>query len=329
MSVLDQVCHSVEAHDNFVERQVARARSETPFRDQILERWQAARAGIGTVATPTGLKLPRLALPQTNEPGEITRYLYGEGLPGEFPFLNAAYPEMYLETGEMRVKAEPRSRQANRQSEEPTRLFAGLGLAEDTNRRFHYLTRQQNNIREIRSLRRWQFSQQKNPTIEPVAQALRGPSVDPAALAGFQQGEKLLQKALEIAVQTTRASVGIVHRPLPPHIGLVTACVHGPGLRQNLGEVVPWNDDARLVAHGDDALLGQPDQDDWARCSARRLSTVAHPRVSGVAVVPVTFGETRGLIELGRYDHAFRQTDLDVLEELSDSIVDRLKALCD
>ncbi|HEU4576811.1 MAG TPA: GAF domain-containing protein [Polyangiaceae bacterium] len=189
--------------------------------------------------------------------------------------------------------------------------------------------RQQNHIREIRSLRRWQFSQAKNPTIEPVAQALRGPSVDPAVLAGIQQGEQLLQKALEIAVQTTRASVGVVHRPLPPHIGLVTSCVHGPGLRQNLGEVVPWNDDARLVAHGDDALLGQPDQDDWARCSARRLSTVAHPRVSGVAVVPVSFGETRGLIELGRYDHAFRQTDLDVLEELSDSIVERLQGLCD
>src|SRR5438034_9042009 len=31
--------------------------------------------------------------------------------------------------------------------EEPPRLFAGLGLAEDTNRRFHYLTRHQNNIR--------------------------------------------------------------------------------------------------------------------------------------------------------------------------------------
>jgi len=147
MSVLDQVCHSVEAHDNFVEQQVARARSETPFRDQILERWQAVRAGIGTVATPTGLKLPRLALPQTDEPGEITRYLYGEGLPGEFPFLNAAYPEMYLEPGELTEKTEPKSRLANRQSEEPTRLFAGLGLAEDTNRRFHYLTRQQNSIR--------------------------------------------------------------------------------------------------------------------------------------------------------------------------------------
>jgi methylmalonyl-CoA mutase len=32
-------------------------------------------------------------------------------------------------------------------SEEPTRLFAGLGLAEDTNRRFHYLTQHQTSIR--------------------------------------------------------------------------------------------------------------------------------------------------------------------------------------
>jgi methylmalonyl-CoA mutase len=31
--------------------------------------------------------------------------------------------------------------------EEPTRLFAGLGLAEDTNQRFHYLTRHQESIR--------------------------------------------------------------------------------------------------------------------------------------------------------------------------------------
>jgi len=31
--------------------------------------------------------------------------------------------------------------------EEPTRLFAGLGLAEDTNARFHYLTRHQKTIR--------------------------------------------------------------------------------------------------------------------------------------------------------------------------------------
>src|SRR5947208_6420859 len=31
--------------------------------------------------------------------------------------------------------------------EEPTRLFAGLGLAEDTNARFHFLTQHQRSIR--------------------------------------------------------------------------------------------------------------------------------------------------------------------------------------
>ena len=43
------------------------------------------------------MKLPRLALPEIDEAGDITRYLLGDGLPGEFPFLNGAYREMYLE----------------------------------------------------------------------------------------------------------------------------------------------------------------------------------------------------------------------------------------
>src|SRR3989475_3156354 len=139
MSVLAQIGNAVEAYDRFIERQVARARSEPAFRDQVLRRWQTFRSGIGTVITHTGLKLPRLALPQTDEPGEIARYLYGEGMPGEFPFVSADYPEMYLEKSEIR---NPKS-----EIEEPTRLFAGLGLAADTNRRFHYLTRQQETIR--------------------------------------------------------------------------------------------------------------------------------------------------------------------------------------
>src|SRR5207244_6420837 len=32
-------------------------------------------------------------------------------------------------------------------AEEPTRLFAGLGLADDTNARFHYLTKHQQSVR--------------------------------------------------------------------------------------------------------------------------------------------------------------------------------------
>jgi methylmalonyl-CoA mutase cobalamin-binding domain/chain len=144
MSILANVTNAVEAHHRFVEEQVQLARTDPQFRDQQLQRWQQIRKGIGTVTTPTGLVVDRLALPQTDEPGAIARYLHGEGLPGEFPFVNAAYPNMYLEAAQ-----EDGSPSAFRPApaEEPTRLFAGLGLAEDTNERFHYLTRHQKSIR--------------------------------------------------------------------------------------------------------------------------------------------------------------------------------------
>src|SRR4030095_1562660 len=96
MSALAQIIEAAHAHNRFVERQVDRARSDPEFREQVLQRWQTVRAGVATITTPTGLKLPRLAMPQTDDPGEMARYLYGEGLPGEFPFMNANYSEVYF-----------------------------------------------------------------------------------------------------------------------------------------------------------------------------------------------------------------------------------------
>ncbi|EDY15898.1 methylmalonyl-CoA mutase, large subunit [Chthoniobacter flavus Ellin428] len=135
MSALARICESVEAHARFVREQIRRAREDSKFRAALLKRWRAIRASIATVQTPTGIELPTLALPTSNDPGEIARYLFGEGFPGEFPFVNSIYREMYL----------PGS--GGRMPEEPTRLFAGLGLAEDTNERFHYLTQHQRSIR--------------------------------------------------------------------------------------------------------------------------------------------------------------------------------------
>jgi len=140
--MLDSVVKSVEAFNRSVERDVARARADADFGKQLLEKWRATRAAIGHTTTPTGLKLPRLALPQVDDPGEIARHLLGEGLPGEFPFVNSAYPEMYLAQG----NAHEGNGHAAK-AEEPTRLFAGLGLAEDTNARFHYLTAHQRSAR--------------------------------------------------------------------------------------------------------------------------------------------------------------------------------------
>ncbi len=166
MSKLGAVVDAVEKHGKFVLEQVQRARTDKKFACEISERWNKIKAEIPVARAPTGLPLPRLALPEIDEPGEIARYLFGDGLPGEFPYLNGAYREMYLEplpeieTGSYgntrspngagtgangakkngaKAKAEP--------TEEPTRLFSGLMLAEDTNKRFHFLSAHQRSKR--------------------------------------------------------------------------------------------------------------------------------------------------------------------------------------
>ena len=159
MSKLGQVVEAVEKHGRFVLEQVKRARSDEKFGRELSERWQKTKAGIPISQAPTGLPLPRLALPEIDEPGEIARYLFGEGLPGEFPFLNGAYREMYLEPlervgiedGSYGNKKSPNGSQGQkngaRPPEEPTRLFSGLMLAEDTNKRFHFLSSHQRSKR--------------------------------------------------------------------------------------------------------------------------------------------------------------------------------------
>jgi methylmalonyl-CoA mutase cobalamin-binding domain/chain len=157
MSKLGHVVESVEKYNQFVLDQVKRARSDEKFGRELLGRWNDVKAKIPTTRTPTGLPLPRLALPEIDEPGEIARYLFGEGLPGEFPYLNGAYREMYLEPvreiesfekNAVAAGVSPANRTKTQPArlppqEEPTRLFSGLMLAEDTNERFHYLTRHQ------------------------------------------------------------------------------------------------------------------------------------------------------------------------------------------
>src|SRR5947209_13699505 len=97
MSKLGQVVESVEKYNQFVLDQVKRARTDQKFGRDLLDRWNDVKAEIPISKAPTGLPLPRLALPEIDEAGEIARYFFGEGLPGEFPFLNGAYREMYLE----------------------------------------------------------------------------------------------------------------------------------------------------------------------------------------------------------------------------------------
>ena len=166
MSSLGKIADSVDAFNAHVAREVSRARSDEKFAAELRGRWEKISAAIESTHSPTGTPLPRLALPFTDEPGAIAAYLLGQGLPGEFPFANAAYREQYLDREKVgrvipnaplsasasgrRVKDNPPYPQPVASSpggEEPMRLFAGLGLAEDTNARFKYLARHQQSTR--------------------------------------------------------------------------------------------------------------------------------------------------------------------------------------
>jgi len=146
MNSLGQIVSAVEDYRKFVSSQVRTARADPRIGEDIVKRWRAAKERIGATLTPTGLRLPRLALPELDEPGEISRFLHEEGLPGEFPFVTAAYPEQYLEPARTADDSHWPN-QSDSIPEEPTRLFAGLGLPEETNERFHYLARNQRNKR--------------------------------------------------------------------------------------------------------------------------------------------------------------------------------------
>ncbi len=67
------------------------------------------------------LQIPKIALPKYEGWGDILRWNLQENVPGEFPFASGLYP-------------------FKREGEDPSRMFAGEGGPERTNKRFHYVS---------------------------------------------------------------------------------------------------------------------------------------------------------------------------------------------
>ena len=66
-------------------------------------------------------QIPKVALPKYEAWGDILRWNLQENVPGEFPFTAGLYP-------------------FKREGEDPSRMFAGEGGPERTNKRFHYVS---------------------------------------------------------------------------------------------------------------------------------------------------------------------------------------------
>ncbi|NBW34444.1 MAG: methylmalonyl-CoA mutase [Cytophagia bacterium] len=66
-------------------------------------------------------QIPKIALPKYSSWGDLLKWTLQENVPGEFPYTAGIYP-------------------FKREGEDPTRMFAGEGGPERTNRRFHYVS---------------------------------------------------------------------------------------------------------------------------------------------------------------------------------------------
>ncbi|WP_294674884.1 methylmalonyl-CoA mutase family protein [uncultured Fluviicola sp.] len=109
-----------------------------PHNWQILEAWESKKASYAApefifkvrdkelrMATHTEslshTQVPKVALPKFKSWGDILRWSLQENVPGEFPYTSGLFP-------------------FKREGEDPTRMFAGEGGPERTNRRFHYVS---------------------------------------------------------------------------------------------------------------------------------------------------------------------------------------------
>ncbi len=72
--------------------------------------------------TLSHLEIPKISLPKYKGWGDILKWNLKENVPGEFPYVAGVFP-------------------FKREGEDPTRMFAGEGGPERTNKRFHYLSK--------------------------------------------------------------------------------------------------------------------------------------------------------------------------------------------
>lgn len=110
-----------------------------PHNQKILDEWPTKKANyerdsfsylvrgreIKIVTKTTTLshnKIAKVILPKYEAWGDILKWSLQENVPGEFPFTAGVFP-------------------FKREGEDPTRMFAGEGCPERTNKRFHYLSK--------------------------------------------------------------------------------------------------------------------------------------------------------------------------------------------
>ncbi len=111
---LDGECRKVVANWKYVVAKYSDDKYRYRVRDKVIEQDL-------TYTTLSQTKVRKVSLPKFKDWGDILKWRYTENVPGKFPYTAGVFP-------------------LKREGEDPTRMFAGEGGPERTNRRFHYLS---------------------------------------------------------------------------------------------------------------------------------------------------------------------------------------------
>ena len=96
------------------QKEYAKDYYEFTVRDKVIKQAMFTKSLSGT-------RIPKVVLPKYKDWGDILKWQAQENVPGHFPFTSGVFP-------------------LKREGEDPTRMFAGEGGPERTNKRFHYVS---------------------------------------------------------------------------------------------------------------------------------------------------------------------------------------------
>ena len=118
----DRIKLDLDPH-NFITLQGWAAKKDRYQADEYLFKVRDKELRIKThTESLSHTQVPKVSLPKYKSWGDILQWVLQENVPGEFPYTAGIYP-------------------FKRENEDPTRMFAGEGGPERTNRRFHYVSK--------------------------------------------------------------------------------------------------------------------------------------------------------------------------------------------
>ena len=174
--------------------------------------------------TLSGTRIPKVALPTTDDWGELLRWRWNENLPGLFPFTAGVFP--YKRAGE-----------------DPTRMFAGEGHPERTNRRFHYVSRGQPAARLSTAFDSVTLYG-RDPAVRPDIYGKVGNS---GVSVASVDDAKRLYSGFDLCAPTTSVSMTI-NGPAPMVLAMFLNTAIDQAVERRLRETGRWADAERRIA---------------------------------------------------------------------------------